>query len=67
MNREFLQNDQYLYNGYRVKAVGKLDIYLVDRVMKRYITNSDTYNRIFKHWDGGIRVSKPTYDSKWRS
>ncbi|QDZ77013.1 hypothetical protein D0437_29985 [Bacillus cereus] len=52
MNREFLQNDQYVYNGYRVKEVGKPAIYLVDRGMKRYITDSDTYNRIFKNWDG---------------
>ncbi|MBG0970643.1 hypothetical protein F3I02_17260 [Bacillus sp. SRB3LM] len=52
MNREFLQNDQYVYNGYRVKEVGKSAIYLVDRGMKRYITDSDTYNRIFKNWDG---------------
>lgn len=47
MNQEFLQNDQYVYNGYRVKEVGKPAIYLVDRGMKRYITDSDTYNRIF--------------------
>ncbi|WP_254849758.1 hypothetical protein [Bacillus cereus] len=52
LNREFLQNDQYAYNGYRVKEVGKPDIYLVDRGMKRYITDRDTYNRIFKNRDG---------------
>ncbi|MED3079164.1 hypothetical protein [Bacillus wiedmannii] len=52
MSQEFLQNDQYVYNGYRVKEVGKPAIYLVDRGMKRYITDSDTYNRIFKNWDG---------------
>ncbi|MGE6964096.1 hypothetical protein ACQKIW_30440 [Bacillus thuringiensis] len=52
MNQEFLQNDQYIYNGYRVKEVGKPAIYLVDRGMKRYITDSDTYNRIFKNWEG---------------
>ncbi|WP_242069910.1 hypothetical protein [Bacillus cereus] len=52
MKRELLQNDQYLYNGYRVKEIGKPTIYLVDRGMKRYITDSDTYNRIFKNSDG---------------
>ena len=52
MDREFLQNDQYVYNGYRVKEVGKPAIYLVDRGMKRHITDPDTYNRIFKNWDG---------------
>ena len=52
MNREFLQDDQYIYNGYRVKEVGKSTIYLVDRGMKRHITDSDTYNRIFKNWKG---------------
>ncbi|PES07683.1 hypothetical protein CN488_30020, partial [Bacillus anthracis] len=52
MNREFLQNDQYMYNGYRVKEVGKSAIYLVDRGTKRHITDSDTYNRIFKNLDG---------------
>ncbi|HHT7228527.1 TPA: hypothetical protein ACTZ5W_005921 [Bacillus cereus] len=48
MNREFLQNDQYVYNGYRVKEIGKNAIYLVDRGMKRHITDPDTYNRILK-------------------
>ncbi|CDN39474.1 hypothetical protein [Bacillus thuringiensis] len=52
MSREFLQNDQYVYNGYRVKEVGKPAIYLVDRGMKRHITDPDTYNRIFKNRDG---------------
>ncbi|MBG9831821.1 hypothetical protein ABE50_29135 [Bacillus wiedmannii] len=52
MNQEFLQNDQYVYNRYRVKEVGKPAIYLVDRGLKRYITDSDTYNRIFKNLDG---------------
>ncbi|WP_240792586.1 hypothetical protein [Bacillus thuringiensis] len=52
INREFLQNNQYVYNGYRVKEVGKPAIYLVDRGMKRHITDSNTYNRIFKNWNG---------------
>ncbi|MBG9516375.1 hypothetical protein ABE47_30935 [Bacillus thuringiensis] len=52
INQKFLQNDQYIYNGYRVKEVGKSAIYLVDRGMKRHITDSGTYNRIFKKWDG---------------
>ncbi|PEL99757.1 hypothetical protein CN602_18730 [Bacillus cereus] len=52
MNREFLQDDYYVYNGYRVKEVGKPAIYLVDRGMKRHITDSDAYNRIFRNWDG---------------
>ncbi|WP_255300980.1 hypothetical protein [Bacillus thuringiensis] len=52
MNREFLQDDYYVYNGYRVKEVGKPAIYLVDRGMKRQITDSDAYNRIFRNWDG---------------
>ncbi|WP_223811594.1 hypothetical protein [Bacillus wiedmannii] len=52
MNREFLRNDQYLYNGYRIKEVGKPAIYLADRGIKRHITDPDTYNRIFKNRDG---------------
>ncbi|WP_260870128.1 hypothetical protein [Bacillus cereus] len=45
-NREFLQNDQYVYNGYCVKEVGKLAIYLVARGMKHYITElHSTTNR----------------------
>ncbi|QDZ77064.1 hypothetical protein D0437_30410 [Bacillus cereus] len=52
MNQKFPQNDQYVYNGYRVKEVGKPAIYLVDRGTKRHITDADTYNRIFKGWDG---------------
>ena len=39
-------------NGLRVKIPGQPHIYLVDRGQRRWIPNPETYDRLFRNWEG---------------
>src|SRR5271166_6396180 len=39
-------------NGLRVKSPASEDLFLIDRGYRRYIPAPDTYNNLFRTWDG---------------
>jgi hypothetical protein len=53
-------------NGYRLRVPGQAAIYLIDRGKRRHIPNPETYNSIFRNWDGivsDINVPEITEDA----
>lgn len=53
-------------NGYRVRVPGQAAIYLIDRGKRRHIPNPETYNNLFRNWDGivgDINVPEITEDA----
>jgi hypothetical protein len=41
-------------NGIRVRSPADPKVYLIDRGLKRWIPNPDTYNNLFANWDNII-------------
>jgi hypothetical protein len=41
-------------NGYRLRIPGQAAIYLIDRGKRRHIPNPETYNNLFRNWDGVV-------------
>jgi hypothetical protein len=39
-------------NGLRVKLPGNPAVYLIDRGVRRHVPDPETYNRLFRSWDG---------------
>jgi hypothetical protein len=44
------------YNGFRIRAVDGNKIYLLDKGQRRWITDPDTYHRLFRDWSGVYEV-----------
>lgn len=54
---------QSAYNTKRVQLNGNAAIYLVFEGVKKQIPNQDCYNRLFKDWNGIVKLDQASFNS----